>query len=347
MEEVIMYKTNTHISRTPELIAAEINSIKNQTRKMMIYNSIEIGRRLIEAKVMLQHGEWGKWLEEKVDYSQRTANNLMRIFEEYGSTQITLLDDNSNSQAFANLSYSQAVALLGIPETEREAFVEEHDIENMSTRELQQAIKEREAAQKEKEEALKQLEDKSEEAKRLFDEKMKAESEARLTDKVLRETQEKIKTLEKLRDESEAKNTELRGHRDDLMKQLKEAQTSSDDEEAVRLKVSLEEKEKELEESLKKIKELKQELKDKPETITTAVVEKIPEEAEKELAELRKKVQSSQTEIKFNVHFDTLVKDFKDLLGSLTVVEEMDPEAAAKYKNAVKKLISMMIEKVS
>lgn len=316
MEGIAMYDNRSMTTRTPELIAAEINSIKNQTRKMVLYNSIEIGRRLIEAKEMLQHGEWGRWLEEKVDYSQRTANNLMRIFEEYGSAQITLLEDNSNSQALANLSYTQAVALLGISEAEREAFVEEHDIDSMSTRELQQAIKDREAAQKEKEEALKRLE-------------------------------EFKQRLEKVRNESKAEITKLQLSIDDAKKQLKEAKASGNDEETVKLKESLEEKEKRLNESFEKIKELEQELKDKPETITAAVVEKIPEEVEKELAELRKKAQSSQTAIKFNVHFDTLVKDFKDLLSSLTDVEGEDPEAAAKYKNAVKMLISKMIEKVS
>ena len=77
--------TAVAISRTPDMIATEINSIKSQTRIMVLCNSIEIGRRLVEAKEMLPHGEWGKWLETSVDYSQSTANNLMRIFEEYGA----------------------------------------------------------------------------------------------------------------------------------------------------------------------------------------------------------------------------------------------------------------------
>ena len=34
-------------SRTTDLIAAEIINIKEQTKKMVIYNSIEIGRRLV------------------------------------------------------------------------------------------------------------------------------------------------------------------------------------------------------------------------------------------------------------------------------------------------------------
>lgn len=50
-------------SRTPVVIAAEINTIKSQTTNVVLAGSIEIGRRLKEAKDMLPHGEWGRWLE--------------------------------------------------------------------------------------------------------------------------------------------------------------------------------------------------------------------------------------------------------------------------------------------
>lgn len=155
--------SNLVVNRTAEVIAAEINSIKEQTRRMVLYNSIEIGRRLTEAKELVEHGEWGKWLESAVDYSKSTANNLMKIFQDYGADQITLLDNNLKSQAFGNLSYSQAVLLLGIPIEERENFVKEHDVEEMSTRELEKVIKELKKAEKEKDEALKDKESAEEE----------------------------------------------------------------------------------------------------------------------------------------------------------------------------------------
>lgn len=148
--------SNLAVNRTPEVIAAEINSIKEQTRKVVLYNSIEIGRKLVEAKELVPHGEWGNWLEEAVDYSKSTANNLMKIFEEYGSDQITLLDDNLKSQAFGNLNYSQAVLLLGLPSEDREKFVEDNKVDEMSTRELKKAIADLKKANKEKDNALKE-----------------------------------------------------------------------------------------------------------------------------------------------------------------------------------------------
>jgi len=147
------------ISRTPELIAAEINDIKNQTIKVVIYNSIEIGRRLTEAKQLVDHGNWGKWLEESVDYSKSTANNMMNIFKEYGSDQMSLLSENTiKSPIYAKLSYSQAIELIKIPSEEREEFIEENKVEDMSTRELKKAIEDLTKSEKDKEKALKDLE---------------------------------------------------------------------------------------------------------------------------------------------------------------------------------------------
>ena len=61
-------------------------------------------RRLVEAKGMVEHGQWGEWLEKSVDYSTRTAQNLMKIFEEYGADQIPLFGDNAKTQAIADLT---------------------------------------------------------------------------------------------------------------------------------------------------------------------------------------------------------------------------------------------------
>lgn len=182
--------SNLVINRTPEVIAAEINSIKEQTRKVVLYNSIEIGRKLVEAKELVPHGEWGNWLEEAVDYSKSTANNLMKIFEEYGSTQITLLDNNLKSQAFGNLNYSQAVLLLGLHSDEREKFVEDNKVDEMSTRELKKAIADLKKANKEKDNALKERDEAMEKLNAL-------EESNRILEETFNEGTEERKLLEK------------------------------------------------------------------------------------------------------------------------------------------------------
>lgn len=129
--------------RTPAQIASEINLIKNRTDKIMLQNCVQIGRCLTEAKAALPYGEWGKWLKEEVSYSQRTAEHLMRIYKEFGPKLASPSGGLPDSNPDSNLSFSQAVILLGIPAEEREEFMACHDVENMSKRELKEAVHEK------------------------------------------------------------------------------------------------------------------------------------------------------------------------------------------------------------
>ena len=135
--------------RTIETITGEIKALRTQTLACVI----EIGRRLKEAKAMLPHGEFGTWLEKEVEFSQSTANNFMKLFDAYGSAQSCLFGAEVNSQAIGNLSVTNALRLLAIPEDEREAFAAEHDVEHLSSREMDKLIKERDALQRKFDEA--------------------------------------------------------------------------------------------------------------------------------------------------------------------------------------------------
>lgn len=112
--------------RPIEIIESEINFYKTQTATGII----EIGKRLIEAKAQLPHGEWGKWLEEKVEFSQWTATRFIRVAQEL-----------SNSTALTNLPQTKVFLLLDVPQGQREDFIQSNPVEDMTTRELQKAIK--------------------------------------------------------------------------------------------------------------------------------------------------------------------------------------------------------------
>ena len=336
---------NQLIERTPNIIAAEINSIKEQTRTIFLFNSIEIGRRLVEAKSMIDHGEWGTWLEKSVDYSQRTAINLMRIFEEYGSNQTALFDNNAKSQALANLSYTQAVALLGVPEEDREQFVKDHDAENMTTRELQQAIKDRDDALKKLTRAKNVANEIAEDRDKLREEAESLRSNVIFTDQVLRETQGTVKILQ---DELEKERQYRKSEVDRLAGLLNAARANGSSDELIKqLKDELHEARSQVEALNEKLNE--------PVTLETAVVEKVPEGLERELNELREKAkafeanagqQSNVAIPKFSIYFDTLVRDFNNLLGALTEVKDVDTGKHAIYQDAVKKLIGKMSERL-
>jgi len=115
-------------------IENEINLLKQQTAQ----NIIEIGKRLLRAKEGTEHGQWQIWLETKVNFKKSTANNFMRVAKEM-----------ENFQALGDLGQTKVFALLELPANDRETFIEENKVEDMTTRELQQAIKEKKALEKE------------------------------------------------------------------------------------------------------------------------------------------------------------------------------------------------------
>lgn len=137
-------------TRTLDVVGAEIRSLTTdlQYHAMATVNTaIEIGRRLIEARDLCKHGEWMNFLKEQTSFSYSKANDLIKVFENYGSAQKSLFGAEINSQTYANLTFSKALALVAIEdEEERKEFVKAHDVEGMSTRELREAIRERDEA---------------------------------------------------------------------------------------------------------------------------------------------------------------------------------------------------------
>lgn len=146
------------IVRSGDVIAAEINGIKRQTEKavrgVMLSAAMDIGKLLIEAKSVVPHGEWGAWLEENVSYSTTTANDMMRLYTEYGDSQIPIDGGPSNEELFGAIAPSKALALLALPEQDRRDFVQANNVDDMSVRTLREEIA-RVKAEKEAAEAAK------------------------------------------------------------------------------------------------------------------------------------------------------------------------------------------------
>lgn len=125
--------------RDINVITEEILSLK-QTAGSAI---LSIGDRLIEAKGMLTHGEWLPWLTERVEFSESTAQRFMRLSREW-----------RNPSALTDLGATKALTLLALPPEEREKFIgeihvvngEEKSVSDMTSRELEQAVKDAEQA---------------------------------------------------------------------------------------------------------------------------------------------------------------------------------------------------------
>lgn len=134
------------VPRSPETLGSEIRYLSAQAKSMTVWFGVEIGKRLAEAKEMVGHGGWLDFLKTETEFSSSSAGRFMQIAREYGGK-------TSNFPTLGNLSVSNALRLLAVPEDEREEFAQAVDAEHISSRELEQAIRERDEARKALEEA--------------------------------------------------------------------------------------------------------------------------------------------------------------------------------------------------
>lgn len=110
-----------------------IDGLAMQARALRLsinVNMWQLARVFIEAKELVPHGEWGGWLKENADVSERTAQDMMAAYRRFGG-----------KAPFEGLTPTQTFKLLPLPEGSEERFMEEHDVQNMSTREIQEAVK--------------------------------------------------------------------------------------------------------------------------------------------------------------------------------------------------------------
>ena len=181
--------------RDIETITAEILTLKQTAGDAIL----KIGQRLMEAKAMLPHGEWLPWLNERVEFSERSAQNLMRLSREW-----------SNPQALADLGATKALTLLALPPEEREQFISEHHTINgedktvidMTSRELEQAIRERDKARLAAEAA-------QADAKSAEESRAKMEADMALLKEQCRSSQDAVAAAQKELEELKAKPVDV------------------------------------------------------------------------------------------------------------------------------------------
>ncbi len=313
--------------RDIDIVTNEINSLLSQAQCLLLTFAIEIGRRLVEAKSLLPHGEWGSWLKEKVGFSQSSANNYMKIFDEYGDEQITLFGAVPNSQTLGNLPYTKALKLLALPSEEREDFVKDNKVEDMSSRELEQAIKERNEARAAAEKAEKE----KEELQSLLDEKEDFEEKARAAGESARLA---LAAKEKAENELlKAKENEKKAK--EALKNLKE-NPEIPDSITERLRT-----EAEAEASEKAKKELESTIQEANKKIDEALGQK--KQAENDAKALQVQIDALKKEQKMNnpavmefkVYFSQAQEVQDKLINLLGKIREEDPETAGKLGSAL------------
>lgn len=340
MNEELQTTTSAPVpERTAETVALEIRTLQRQAQGIILSYAIEIGRRLVEAKSMLPHGEWGAWLKRELDYSQSTAQNFMRVYKEYGADQQSLFGGVPKSQAFGNLTYSKALKLLAITdEEEREKFIEEHDVSAMSTRELAEAIRARDDAEAEKSRLEKELQlanDKLSAAQTLSQnsEERAATLTAELEELKSRPMPVAVENaseeqLAQARAEAKAEAEEtLKKKLDKAKADLKKAKAAQTEAEEAKAKA---------EADLKTASDSLAAQKAEREAAVSEAVSQIKAEAAERVKALEKQLAAADPDTAaFKVYFDAWQTEYNRMSGCLAKITNQDAEKGAKLKQAI------------
>ncbi len=320
MSEITVREPITVSARSSNTIAAEIVAITNQARQMAVMAAIEVGKRLVEAKELVGHGEWGAYVERECLMSHRSANNCMKLFREW--------EQNPNSQALANLSYTNAVRLLALPEDDREELMQEHDVANMSSRDLEKTIKERDQLKAAKETADAEIRDLQQQ---LLDAQQTA-ANAKSSEAAWQEE------IDKLKENLTKARNQMQYYRDNptIPKATKDKLVTDAKAQGVK------EAEKKLQAQLEAA-----EQKAKEATAARATAEQAARDAEAKLQAAQKQSQfASPDTAAFKVLFDQLQSDFNKLNGHLMKITAADAEQGEKFKGALRTLVEEMRKRV-
>ena len=290
--------------RSVQTITAEIVGIATQTAQVLFISACEMGKRMLEAKELVNHGEWGSYLEDlckQLGIGKSTAHNWMKLYRECG--------DSPNFQALGNITYTKAVQLLALPEETREKILQENNVEDMSSRELAQAIKDKNAAQG----MLAIAQETNSDLKRRNDELERESAALKSSLEYAKSAEATAKAeLQQLRDHPEIPPSLIAKTVDDA-----KAQAMADAQSAIKA-AQAEAAEKE----------------EARANMETALVD-----AQKQIKELSAKSQlSSQDAVSFEVIFNQITPLFNQMMGHLLKVEATDPELGAKFRYAAQRM---------
>ncbi len=119
---------NEQITSSDQLRLEEIETNIRRLKVNIACELIEIGKNLIEAKRLVKHGEWANWLEEHAGFTQRTAQNYMRLARTFG--------DYVETGKLTGIEASKLFLLQEMNPDDRMSFLDTHDVKTMSVREM-------------------------------------------------------------------------------------------------------------------------------------------------------------------------------------------------------------------
>lgn len=271
-------------------ITSEIRYIQNDVQQYAAQGALKIGERLCEAKELLGHGEFLPWIKEEFGWTDRTAQKLMAVYREFGDSQKSLFGPEINTKTYSDLPVSKLYLLISVPESEREDFVKENNVAEMSVREMEKLLREKKKAEDESREAHAELD-------KLADKYAALSTVAREKEKELKAAQADVSaSIEAAKKEAAAEAEKARRTAEKAQKAAEaEAKKARDEAEAAKKDLQ----------QLRDNPEIPQEVMDK----LKAQFGKAAEEAEARARAAEAKLKTADPDVAmFKLHFDNLQK---------------------------------------
>ncbi len=282
----VAFQTEVAIeNKSTEQLTAEANTLYHQAERLAGMSAVmlaETGRRLIEVKNRIPHGEFGKWCEENLEFSYRKAARTMQLAEKMD-------DENSlfsKMPTLANIGISRVWTLLAAPEEVAAEVVENNDVESMKVRELQEEISRIKAEKEAAEYKAKTLDHNNDDIRKEL-----ASMQRKLAESV---TEEEFNEMQ----------SAAQAQKEDLTKELNEAKAESG---AIQAKLD------KAKEDLKKLKAKQKEL----EAAKDEEVQRAVEEAKTDIAKRAK----DDAHAEFVADLEQNAKDIANLQGKVEKLE--------------------------
>ena len=289
-----------------------------------IQMAADAGRCLTKIKERIGHGNWGDWCKRNLEFSERKAQNMMKLAAEMHEKNGIF----SNPQTFADIEISKVYALLAAPEEVQKAVLDDPKMEEASVREFQDEIKRLKAelaAERAKEEV-----DTSAEELAAAEQKIE-ELSAQV--KILQEGKSEAEWEQEVQDLKQKIDAEAQKAKEAARK-LKEAKAAA-----------AAEAEKAAEVAAEKAKEdARAEARAEVEKETAKLAGEVSA-AKAEIEKLNKKLENSTAAeiVEFKVKADQLQKDFKACMKCIEDMYGKDLGQASRMAAALKQVMQAMI----
>ncbi len=336
----VTFRTEISIeNKSTEQLTAEVNVRYRQAEQLAGMSAMmlaDAGRRLIEIKARIPHGQFETWCADNLEFSKSKAEKMMKLAERVADKNSLF----SKTETFTDIGISRVWALLAAPEEVAAEVIETNDVESMTVRELKAELarvkEEKEAAERKAEiidhnndDIRKELASMQRKLSETVSEEEFAEMQAA--------AQAQKEDLTKELSEAKAEAADIQAKLDKAKEDLKKQKAKQKDLEAARdeeVKKAIEGKTAEIEEqAAARARETSQELLDRTQRQVGDLQEYI-EKLEAEKAKL-----SNTSLMEFKVYVDQLQDIYFKICDIITEENQRDEATGAKMQTALQKIV--------